>query len=94
MCLFTVPLLQDLRKLLPLPGLKGGLKTLAGFFTNPLKKRFDAANGDGSWSRYLANYAGAVENRRSEILFLREDLSFKENIIDIRVKRGFAMMNS
>lgn len=65
-----------------------------GFLQTPLKKIFDAANGDKSWSLYLANYAGAVENRRSKMLFLYADLSSKENTIHIRVKRGFAMMGS
>ena len=54
-----------------------GLKELAGNFHKPITESFNTANVDRSCTRYLANYAGAVENRRSEMLFLRADLSFK-----------------
>ncbi len=57
--------------------LKGGLKELAEGFRKPMAERFDAANGAGSWTQYLADYATAIDNRWSEMLFLRADLSSK-----------------
>jgi hypothetical protein len=57
--------------------LKGGLKELAEDFRKPMSERFDAANGAGSWTQYLADYANAIESRWSEMLFLRADLSSK-----------------
>ena len=57
--------------------LKGGLKELAEGFRKPVAERFDAANGAGSWTQYLADYANAIESRWSELLFLRADLSSK-----------------
>lgn len=54
-----------------------GLKELAGDFRKPITESFNAANVYRSWSRYLANYVGVVENRWSEMLFLLADLSFK-----------------
>jgi hypothetical protein len=57
--------------------LKGGLKELAEGFRKPMAERFDAANGAGSWTQYLADYAAAIENRWSEMLFIRSDLGSK-----------------
>jgi hypothetical protein len=42
-----------------------------------MPERFNAANGAGSWDTYLADYAKYVENRWSELLFYRADLSSK-----------------
>lgn len=57
--------------------LKEGLKELTDGFRKPIAERFDAANGAGSWTQYLADYAGAIESRWSEMLFMRADLSSK-----------------
>lgn len=57
--------------------LKGGLKELAENFRKPMAERFDAINGAGSWTRYLSEYANAIDKRWSEMLFLRADLSSK-----------------
>jgi hypothetical protein len=57
--------------------LKGGLKELADGYRKPMPERFNAANGAGSWDTYLADYAKYVENRWSELLFYRADLSSK-----------------
>ena len=57
--------------------LKAGLKELDDSFRKPLPERYNAAYGDGSWDSYLADYAKSVENRWSEMLFFRKDLSSK-----------------
>jgi hypothetical protein len=57
--------------------LKGGLKELADGYRKPLPDRFNAANGAGSWDNYLVDYSKYVENRWSELLFYRADLSSK-----------------
>lgn len=57
--------------------LKGGLKELSEGFRKPITERFEAANGAGSWTQYLTDYANAIESRWSEMLFLRADLSSK-----------------
>ena len=57
--------------------LKGGSKELSEDFYKPMGERFDAAHGSGAWTRYLADYATAIESRWSEMLFLRADLSSK-----------------
>ena len=57
--------------------LKNGLKELSPDFRKPMAERFDEANGAGGWNIYLADYAKAIENRWTEILSLRADLSSK-----------------
>ena len=58
--------------------LKGGLKELASSYRKPFPERYNAANGgDGAWTNFLAEYAKCIENRWSELLFLRPDLSSK-----------------
>lgn len=57
--------------------LKGGLKELAESYRKPIAERFDAANGAGTWTKYLSDYANAVDKRWSEMLFFRADLSSK-----------------
>ncbi|HSN59461.1 MAG TPA: hypothetical protein VLR49_00895 [Ferruginibacter sp.] len=57
--------------------LKGGLNELTEGFRKPIAERYDAANGAGSWTQYLADYANAIEQRWSEMLFVRADLSSK-----------------
>jgi hypothetical protein len=57
--------------------LKGGLKELEDGYRKPMPERFEQANGAGSWAQYLKDYAQYVDNRWSEMLFLRADLSSK-----------------
>ncbi|SFE27319.1 hypothetical protein SAMN05518672_105124 [Chitinophaga sp. CF118] len=57
--------------------LKNGLKELAAGYRKPLPERYSAVNGDGSWDRFLQDYAKCVESRWSEILAYRADLSSK-----------------
>ncbi|MFI5186078.1 MAG: hypothetical protein ACHQF0_05105 [Chitinophagales bacterium] len=57
--------------------LKEGLKELADGYRKPAAERYNAAYGAGAWDGYLADYAKYVENRWSEILFYRADLSSK-----------------
>ncbi len=57
--------------------LKAGLKELDPAFRKPLPERYNAVYGEGTWDYYLADYAKYVDNRWSEMLFLRADLSSK-----------------
>jgi hypothetical protein len=57
--------------------LKQGLKELASDFRKPLKERYNAANGEGSFDVFLKDYADAIEKRWSEILVFKADLSSK-----------------
>ena len=57
--------------------LKGGLKELATGFRKPLKERYNTANGAGSFDQFLKDYADDVENRWSELLTFKPDLSSK-----------------
>jgi hypothetical protein len=57
--------------------LKGGLKELATGFRKPLKDRYNAANGAGSFDQFQKDYADDVENRWSELLIFKADLSSK-----------------
>ncbi len=57
--------------------LKGGLKEMTEGFRKPIAERYDAAYGAGAWTRYLADYAIAIESRWSEMLFFRADMSSK-----------------
>jgi hypothetical protein len=57
--------------------LKNGLKELGDSNRKPFPERYAAANGDGSWDAFQEDYAKNVENRWSEILFYRADLSSK-----------------
>ncbi len=57
--------------------LKNGLKELSPAFRKPLPERYNTSHGAGSWDTYLEDYAKYVENRWSEILFYRADLSSK-----------------
>lgn len=57
--------------------LKEGLKELADGYRKPTAERYNAAYGAGAWDAYLADYAKYVDNRWSEILFYRADLSSK-----------------
>ena len=57
--------------------LKNGLKELDDGFRKPFPERYAAANGEGSWTAFLDDYAKNVEKRWSELLFYRADLSSK-----------------
>jgi hypothetical protein len=57
--------------------LKNGLAELASDYRKPIEDRFNAAWGSGAWSKYLDDYANAVESRWSEILVYKPELSSK-----------------
>ena len=57
--------------------LKGGLKELANDFRKPLPDRYNAANGAGSFDRWLKDYADIVQSRWSEVLTYKPELSSK-----------------
>ncbi|MEO8766181.1 MAG: hypothetical protein ABI416_17900 [Ginsengibacter sp.] len=57
--------------------LKNGLKELEKDYRKPMKERYETANGAGSWDAYLKMYAECVDNRWSEMLRYRADLSSK-----------------
>jgi hypothetical protein len=57
--------------------LKNGLKELAPGYRKPMPQRYNDLFGSGAWDSYLADYAKCVENRWSEMLSLRADLSSK-----------------
>ena len=57
--------------------LKGGLKELATDYRKPLKERFTAANGEGSFETFLKDYADDVQSRWSELLTYKPLLSSK-----------------
>ena len=57
--------------------MKTGLRELDPSVTKPMAERFDAVYGAGAWQTYLADYAKCVDNRWSELLTYRADLSSK-----------------
>lgn len=57
--------------------LKNGLKELEKGYRKPMKERYEAANGAGSWDAILKVYADCVDNRWSEMMKYRADLSSK-----------------
>jgi hypothetical protein len=57
--------------------LKAGLKELASGYRKPLKDRFNTANGAGSFETFQKDYAEDVENRWSELLSYKAELSSK-----------------
>jgi len=57
--------------------LKQGFKEMAEGFRKPLKDRYSAANGEGSFDAFLKDYADAVEKRWSELLVFKPNLSSK-----------------
>lgn len=57
--------------------LREGLKELDNSFRKPFPERYGDINGSNSWSDFLKNYSNAVENRWSELLFYRPDMSSK-----------------
>jgi hypothetical protein len=57
--------------------LRGGLKEMASDYRKPLKERFTAANGEGSYDAFLKDYAEDVQSRWSELLVYKPLLSSK-----------------
>lgn len=57
--------------------LKNGLKELEKDYRKPMRERYDAANGAGSWDAYLKMYAECIDSRWSEMMKYRADLSSK-----------------
>lgn len=57
--------------------LKDGLKELASDYRKPFADRYNAAHGAGSFDKWLKDYADAVQNRWSELLIYKPDLSSK-----------------
>jgi hypothetical protein len=56
---------------------KEGLKERDASFRKPMKERFTAANGEGSWAAYMQSIKGAVDNTWSEMLYYHPELSTK-----------------
>jgi hypothetical protein len=57
--------------------LKQGFKELASDFRKPLKERYNAANGEGSFDVFLKDYADAIDKRWAELLVFKPALSSK-----------------
>ncbi len=57
--------------------LKDGLKELASDYRKPFAERYNAAYGAGSFDKWLKDYADVVQNRWSELLIYKPDLSSK-----------------
>ncbi|MBS1918848.1 MAG: hypothetical protein JST17_01195 [Bacteroidetes bacterium] len=57
--------------------LKDGLKELQSGYRKPIKERYDAANGEGTYEIFLDHINKTTENNWSEILSFRADLSSK-----------------
>jgi hypothetical protein len=55
--------------------MKAGLKEMADGYRKPMKERYNAANGEGSYDVYLKDYADNVEKRWSELLIYQPNLS-------------------
>jgi hypothetical protein len=64
-------------QLITVTRLKEGLKELADGYRKSMAERYNAAYGAGAWDNYLADYAKYVDNRWSELLTYRADLSSK-----------------
>lgn len=57
--------------------LKDGLKEFQMGYRKPMKERYDAANGEGTYDMFLHHISKTSENNWSEILSYRADLSSK-----------------
>ena len=57
--------------------LKNGLKELEKDYRKPFKERYNTANGANAFDEYLKTYSECVDNRWSEMLKFRADLSSK-----------------
>jgi len=58
--------------------LRAGLKELATGYRKPVKDRFPAASGDGSYDAFIKEYMDVVESRWSELLIYKPELSSKQ----------------
>jgi hypothetical protein len=56
---------------------KQGLKERERDFRKPMKERYDAVNGDGSFDKFNAAAVGDLDHQWSELLFLDQELSSK-----------------
>jgi hypothetical protein len=56
---------------------KQGLKEREMGFRKPMKERYAAANGDGSWAAYMQSIREAVDHTWSEMLYYHPELSSK-----------------
>ena len=56
---------------------KDGLKERTPGYRKPMKDRFTAANGEGSWAAYQQGLKSAVESSWSELLFMHPELGSK-----------------
>ncbi|GAC1420607.1 MAG: hypothetical protein NVS1B13_19000 [Flavisolibacter sp.] len=56
---------------------KQGLKEKERSFFKPMKERFTAANGEGSWDSFIQGQRMAVDHSWSELLYVHPDLSSK-----------------
>jgi quinol monooxygenase YgiN len=57
---------------------KQGLKEKETTFRKPMKERYDAVNGSGSFDKFAASATTDVDHQWSELLFLNKELSSKE----------------
>jgi hypothetical protein len=57
--------------------LHDGLKELTAGYRKPIRERFDAVHGADAWLRYLQAFENCIQDRWSELLFFRADLSSK-----------------
>jgi hypothetical protein len=57
--------------------LRTGYKELDPGFRKPMSERFEAANGQGTFEKYLKNYEDNVERRWSELMIYMPKLSSK-----------------
>jgi len=56
---------------------KQGLKEKAAGFRKPFKEVYESVNGEGSYAQYLKYLSEFVDERRNELLFMRNDFSSK-----------------
>ena len=54
---------------------KEGLKERTTGFRKPMKERYEAVNGKGSWSDYQAFLRTAIDHSWSEMIFYKKELS-------------------
>ena len=57
--------------------LKDGLKELGADYRKPIKERYDAANGEGTFDIFLKSINESSKDVWSEILYYRPELSAK-----------------
>ncbi|UKJ09130.1 hypothetical protein [Solitalea lacus] len=57
--------------------MKGGLKELAEGYRKPMAERYNAANGAGSYDKFIQKVAENIDKRWDELIFYRANLSSK-----------------